>query len=45
MDLLYMKVFHLLVEPDFDFLRFPKHKTECGVRYPGEGIFNPTLYS
>ena len=45
MELLHMKVFHLLVEPDLDFLRFPKHKTGWGVRYPGQGIFTPTLYS
>ena len=44
-ELLHMKVFHLLVEPDLDFLRFPKHKTGWGVRYPGQGIFTPTLYS
>ena len=25
-----MKVFHLLVEPDLDFLRFPEHKTGLG---------------
>ena len=45
MELLHMKVFHLLVEPDLDFLRFPEHKTGWGVRYPSQGIFTPTLYS
>ena len=44
MELLHMKIFHLLVEPDLDFLRFPKHKTGWGVRYPGQGIFTPNLY-
>ena len=29
-----MKIFDLLFEPDLDFLRFPKHKTGLGVRYP-----------
>ena len=32
MELLLMKIFHLLVEPDLDFLRFPKHSTGRGVR-------------
>ena len=56
MELLHMKIFYLLLEPDLDFLRFPnhetgwgvsfpKHKTGLGVRYPGQGIFIPTLYS
>ena len=44
MELLHMKIFYLLLELDLDFLRFPKHKTGCGVRYPGQGIFTPTLY-
>ena len=44
MELLHMKVFDLLLEPDLDFFRFPKHKTGWGVRYPGQGIFTPTLY-
>ena len=30
MELLHMKVFHLLVEPELDFLSFPKHKTGWG---------------
>ena len=30
MELLYMKISDLLLEPDFDFLRFPKHKTGWG---------------
>ena len=44
MELLHMKIFDLFLEPDLDFLRFPKHKTGLGVRYPGQGIFTPTLY-
>ena len=44
MELLHMKIFDLLLEPDLDFLGFPKHKTGCGVRYPSQGIFTPTLY-
>ena len=43
MELLYMKISDLSLEPDLDFLRFPKHKTGWGVRYPGRGIFTPTL--
>ena len=31
MELLHMKIFHLFVEPDLDFLRFPKHKTGWGL--------------
>ena len=30
MELLHLKVFDLLLEPDLDFFRFPKHKTGCG---------------
>ena len=45
MELLHMNIFYLLLEPDLDFFRFPKHKTGWGVRYPGQGIFTPTLYS
>ena len=41
MELLQMKIFHLLVEPDLDFLRFPKHKTGWGIRYPGQVFFTP----
>ena len=41
MELLHMKISDLLLEPDLDFLRFPKHKTGWGVRYPGQGIFTP----
>ena len=44
MELLHMKIFDLLLEPDLDFLRFPKHETGWGVRYQGRGIFTPTLY-
>ena len=45
MALLHMKTSDPLLYPHLDFLRFPKHKTGCGVRYPGQGIFTPTLYS
>ena len=41
MELLYMKISDLLLQPDLDFLKFPKHKTGWGVRYPGRGIFTP----
>ena len=44
MELLHMKSSDPLLELDLDFLRFPKHKTVWGVRYPGMGIFTPTLY-
>ena len=44
MELLHMKLFHLLIEHDLDFLSFPKYKTGWGVRYLGQGIFTPTLY-
>ena len=30
MELLHMKIFYLLLEPDLNFLRFPKHKTGWG---------------
>ena len=30
MELLHMQISHLLLEPDLDFLRFPKHKTGWG---------------
>ena len=30
MELLYMKTSDLLLEPDLDFLGFPKHKTGWG---------------
>ena len=29
-----MKIFDLLLEPDLDFLRFPKHKTGWGEDTP-----------
>ena len=46
MALLHMKKSDpLLLELDLDFLRFPIRKTGWGVRYPGQGIFTPTLYS
>ena len=41
MELLHMKVFHLLVEPDLDFLRFPKHKTGRGGKIPRPGYLHP----
>ena len=43
MEQLHMKMFDLLLEPDLEFFRFPKHTTGWGwrVRYPGQGIFNP----
>ena len=41
MEQLHMKISDLLLEPDLDFFRFPKHKTGWGVRYPGQGIFTP----
>ena len=45
MELLYMKIFYHLLEPYLDFFTFPAHKTGWGVRYPGLGIFTPTLNS
>ena len=36
-----MKISDPLLEPDLDFLRFPKDKTGWGLRYPGQGIFTP----
>ena len=45
MELLDMKIFKLLLVPDLDFLRIPKLTTGWGVRYPGQGIFTPTLYT
>ena len=30
MELLHMKISNLLLEPDLDFLGFPKHKTVWG---------------
>ena len=44
MALLHMKIYDPLLEPDLDFLNCPKHKAGWGVRYPGQGIFTPTLY-
>ena len=44
MALSHLKISDLLLDPDLDFLRFPKHKTGWGVRHPGQGIFTPTLY-
>ena len=44
MEQLHMKISDLLLDPHLGFLRFPKHETGWGVRYPGQGIFTPTLY-
>ena len=44
MALLHMKKSDPLLELDLDFLRFPTHKTGCGVGYPGRDIFTPTLF-
>ena len=44
MELLHMKISDLLLESDLSFFRFPNHETGWGVRYPGQGIFTPTLY-
>ena len=30
MEILHMKIFYLLLEPDLGFFRFPKHKTGLG---------------
>ena len=36
MELSHMKISDVLLEPDFDFLRFPKHKTVGGkIHRPG----------
>ena len=43
MALLNMKISDPLLEPDLDFLRFPKHKTGWGIIYPGQDIFTLTL--
>ena len=44
MELLHIKICDLLLDPHLDFFRFHKHKTGFEVRYPGQGIFTPTLY-
>ena len=44
MELLQMKIFDLFLEPDVDFIRFPKHKPGWGVWYPGQSIFTTTIY-
>ena len=44
MELLHTKIFELFLELELNFLRFPKHKTGWGVRYPGQGIFTLTIY-
>ena len=45
MELLHMKISDLFLESDLDFFTFPKHKAGWWVRYPGQGILTPTLYS
>ena len=40
MELLYMKISDPLLEHDLDFLRFHKHETRWGVRYPAR-VFHP----
>ena len=45
MEILHMKISDLFLEPDLDFFRYPKHKTAWWVRYSGQGIVTPTLYS
>ena len=37
MELLHMKISDLLLEPDLDFLKFPKHKTVCVCVWGGGG--------
>ena len=34
MELLHMKIFELFLEPELDFLRFPKHKTGDKIPRP-----------
>ena len=41
MELLHMKIFDLLLEPDLDFFRFPKHKTGWGGKIPRPGYLHP----
>ena len=45
MELLHMKISDLLLEPDLDFLKFPKHKTVCvcggGGKIPRPGYLHP----
>ena len=41
MALLQMKISDPLLETDLDFLRFPKHKTGCGVKIPRPGHLHP----
>ena len=44
MEQLYMNIAELFWDSEFDFLRFHAHNTGWGARYPGQGIFTPTLY-
>ena len=45
MELLYMKISDPLLEHDLDFLRFPKHETGLGVRYPASArVSSPPPY-
>ena len=41
MDLLHMKISYLLLEPDLDFLRFPKHNMDGGGKIPRPGYLHP----
>ena len=45
MALFHMKISDPLLEPDLDFLRFPKHKTWWGIRYQARVSSPCTLYS
>ena len=45
MELLHMKTSDPLLYPHLDFLYCLNIKLGGGVRYPGQGIFTPTLYS
>ena len=44
MELLHMQISDLLLEPDLDFLRFPKHETGWGVDTQARVSSPPTLY-
>ena len=45
MKLLHMKIYELFWDTELDFFKFYVHKTGWGAKYPGQGIFTPTLYS
>ena len=45
MELLHVKIFDLLLEPDLDFLSFPKHETGWGGKIPRPRyLHHPTLF-